>query len=215
MTFDAEAQTKVRLTEYGYYELAEKQTPERLKEYYAAKYCQQSVRTHQHEYSAAELSFRRNNLEQKRIKVESLLDPGEGQRRFLDIGAGEGFALGHFAGAGWEVTGMDYSSFGCGMHHPELSDWLLVGDLNELMEQLRKDIKKYQLILMDNVLEHVLEPLDVLKTVRALLAPRRFSLWKCPMTFRFCRCAYWSRVEYRPCFGWFRRITFLTSIIRG
>lgn len=46
MTLDAEYKTKVRLTEYGYYELAEKPTPERLSEYYAAKYYQQSVRTH-------------------------------------------------------------------------------------------------------------------------------------------------------------------------
>ena len=183
MTFDAEDQTKVRLTEYGYYELAEKPTPEGLKEYYAAKYYQQSVRTHQHEYGAAELSFRRNKLEQKRIKVESLLDPREGQRRFLDIGAGEGFALGHFAGAGWEVTGMDYSSFGCGMHQPELCDRLLVGDLNELMEQLRMDMKKYQLILMDNVLEHVLEPLEVLKTVKELLAPGGVLIVEVPNDF--------------------------------
>jgi SAM-dependent methyltransferase len=141
MTFDAEDQTKVRLTEYGYYELAEKPTPERLKDYYAAKYYQQSVRTHQHEYGAAELSFRRNKLEQKRIKVESLLDPDEGQRRFLDIGAGEGFALGHFAGVGWEVTGMD------------------------------------------NVLEHVLEPLEVLKTVKVLLAPGGVLIVEVPNDF--------------------------------
>ena len=115
--------------------------------------------------------------------MESLLDPGEGQRRFLDIGAGEGFAMGHFAGAGWDVTGMDYSSFGCGMHHPELCDRLLVGDLNELMNQLRTDSKKYQLILMDNVLEHVLEPLDVLKTVRELLAPGGVLIVEVPNDF--------------------------------
>jgi len=175
--------TTVRLTAYGYFELAEKPTPERLSEYYAAKYYQQSVRTHQHKYEADELLFRKNKLEQKRLKVESLLDPNEAQRQFLDIGSGEGFALAHYAQCGWEVTGMDYSSFGCTMHHPDLRDRLLVGDLNELMNQLKEAKERYQLILMDNVLEHVLEPLDVLRTVRELMVPGGILIVEVPNDF--------------------------------
>jgi 2-polyprenyl-3-methyl-5-hydroxy-6-metoxy-1,4-benzoquinol methylase len=173
----------VRQTAYGYYELAEKPTPEQLSEYYEAKYYQQSVRTHQHHYEADELLYRHNKLEQKRLKVENLLDANVTQRRFLDIGAGEGFALAHFAKSGWEVVGMDYSSFGCGLHHPDFCDRLLVGDLNELMNQLIASNKKYELILMDNVLEHVLQPLEVLQTIRDLLAPTGILIIEVPNDF--------------------------------
>jgi 2-polyprenyl-3-methyl-5-hydroxy-6-metoxy-1,4-benzoquinol methylase len=172
----------VRLTDFGYYELAEKPTAEGLREYYAAKYYQQSVRTHQHVYEEEELRHRRNKLEQKRLKVESLVELGD-ERRFLDIGAGEGFALAYFAESGWKVTGMDYSSFGCSTHHPELCDRLLVGDLNEQLNEMASGEERFELILMDNVLEHVLDPFEVLKVVRGLLAPAGILIVEVPNDF--------------------------------
>ncbi len=159
----------VILTRHGYYELADKPSAQQLAEYYAKKYYQESIRVHRPTYEAEEIRFRHAKLEQKRLKVEELRrDAAAG--RLLDVGAGEAFAMKHFADAGWEVIGLDYSRHGCETHHPELLDKLIVGDVMTGLEQLEKTAECYDLILLDNVLEHVIDPLAVLCRLRKLLS---------------------------------------------
>jgi len=178
------AYDKVRLTPFGYYELSEKPGPDELREYYAAKYYQQSVRTHQHSYEEDELAFRSAKLEQKRIKVKSLIGDSLPDRpRFLDVGAGEGFALAHFEAAGWDVIGMDFSSFGCGTHHPRLLDRMIVGDISDSLTRLAAEGARFDLILLDNVLEHVPDPLALLTTVRRLMRPHSVLIIEVPNDF--------------------------------
>lgn len=178
------AYDQVRLTPFGYYELAEKPGPDELREYYAAKYYQQSVRTHQHRYDADELAFRTAKLEQKRLKVQCLIGDRLPERpRFLDAGAGEGFALAHFESAGWDVAGIDFSSFGCETHHPGLLDRMIVGDISDSLARLATEEAVFDLILLDNVLEHVPDPLALLKTVRRLMRPHSVLIIEVPNDF--------------------------------
>jgi 2-polyprenyl-3-methyl-5-hydroxy-6-metoxy-1,4-benzoquinol methylase len=175
---------KVRETEYGYFELREKPSPTELKEYYANKYFQQSIRVHEKTYSENEIQFRKNKLEQKRLKTEALApELARGECRFLDIGAGEGFAMAHFVEAGWNVTGLDHSRYGCETHHPQILDKLVVGDVGDSLRGLENAGERYELVLMDNILEHVLEPLDVLKTVRSLLTTDGLLIIEVPNDF--------------------------------
>lgn len=173
---------EVVLTRHGYYELASKPEPEELSKYYADKYYQQSIRTHQHQYDEAEIRFRHAKLEQKRLKVEELLGSAEGGR-FLDVGAGEAFAMKHFHDAGWQVTGLDYSSFGCKTHHPVLIGNLITGDVSESLLALAGRGEKYDLVLLDNVLEHVLDPLAIMDVTRQLLTPTGILIVEVPNDF--------------------------------
>ena len=50
----------------------------------------------------------------------------------LDIGCGEGFALAHFRKSGFEVTGIDFSTYGISHHNPEVVDCMIAGDCEEI-----------------------------------------------------------------------------------
>ncbi len=166
----AEPMADVRQSDFGYYELAEKPSPEALGEYYAKKYYQQQIRTHQSSYKDEELTFRRNKLDQKLRVISTLRHTAlPAVPAFLDIGAGEGFAMQFFASQGWEVTGLDYSAHGCQTHHPHLMERLITGDLQASVDTLAEQNTHFDVILLDNVLEHLLDPAHLLRSVAPLM----------------------------------------------
>jgi hypothetical protein len=75
-----------------------------------------------------------------------------------------------FAARGWSVEGLDYSSAGLEAFHPELADALTCGDLFEVLDQRTASGERYQLVWLSNVLEHVLDPLALLESLRSLVA---------------------------------------------
>jgi 2-polyprenyl-3-methyl-5-hydroxy-6-metoxy-1,4-benzoquinol methylase len=174
----------VRQNDFGYYELAEKPTLEALGEYYAKKYYQQQIRIHQSTYSEEELTFRRNKLDQKLRVIRSLRhSPLPAVPAFLDIGAGEGFAMQFFTSQGWTVTGLDFSAHGCQTHHPELIDRLTTGDLQASVDGLASQNSRFDVILLDNVLEHVLDPAHLLRSIKPLMADDAVLVIEVPNDF--------------------------------
>ncbi len=161
---------KVKKSEYGYFELVQRPTPEALQVYYAEKYYQHAEGSYEVTYSEAEKTYFRNKIAQKflaAIRYMSL--PTDRPPRFLDVGAGEGWALAYFKGMGWECVGLDYSRFGCASQNPAVQEHLLVGDIYESLRGLVSSGECFDLILLDNVLEHVLDPSGLLVQVRGLL----------------------------------------------
>lgn len=94
-----------------------------------------------------------------------------GKPRFLDIGCGEGFSLKYFSSQDWIVSGTDYSISGVQRHFPELSKNVQVGDTEELIEKMCSEGKTFDLINLNNVLEHLLGPVEVMKNLKKLLSP--------------------------------------------
>lgn len=170
---------------YGFHELVAKPSEAELKEYYANKYYQQSVQMHQREYSDDDLVWKRNKLEQKAYLAEQYRDRAVGNKvkTFLDVGAGEGFAMTYFAQAGWEVCGLDYSSYGCSVHNPAMLQKLRIGDIGHSIDSLVAEGARFELVLMDNLLEHVLEPLAVLQKIHRLLADKGVLIIEVPNDF--------------------------------
>jgi len=159
---------RVKKNQFGFYEIINKPTPEELKRYYAEKYYQEASGGYEKSYSENEILYFKNKLSQKYIVINELLS-GISPKTFLDIGAGEGWALDFFKKQGWHCTGLDYSEFGCKKHHPDCLAEMRVGDIYENITNLIAENKKYQVILLDNVLEHVIEPLSLLKNIRQLI----------------------------------------------
>lgn len=170
---------------YGFHELLTKPSEAELKDYYANKYYQQAIQMHQREYSADDLLWKRKKLEQKAYLAEQYIasQTGIAGKKFLDVGAGEGFAMGYFAQAGWQVTGLDYSSYGCSQHNPQMLENLFIGDIGDSIDRLVLEGASFELILLDNILEHVLEPLAVLQKIRRLLADKGVLIIEVPNDF--------------------------------
>jgi 2-polyprenyl-3-methyl-5-hydroxy-6-metoxy-1,4-benzoquinol methylase len=163
------AMTNVVLNEYHFYELANKPSMEELKDYYAKKYYQENKGSYEIQYTDEELLYFRNKIEQKYIVLERLLTPSQRTPELLDIGCGEGFTLHFFKEKKWNVKGIDFSDYGCKKFNPDCLPTLLIGDIYEQMLLLTKADSKYDVIWLDNVLEHVLDPLHLLQACKKLL----------------------------------------------
>jgi 2-polyprenyl-3-methyl-5-hydroxy-6-metoxy-1,4-benzoquinol methylase len=172
----------LRLNAFGFYEIKQKPTPEELRDYYAKRYYQENLTTYQPEYPAEELEHIEGKLRLRHWVLEQLRK-GSGAGSFLDIGCGEGWALDYFQRQGWEVLGLDFSSFSLEKLHPTLRSQLRTGDLYEEVQKLVAASERFDVLWLDNVLEHVLEPADLLRHCRTLIKPNGVLVVDVPNDF--------------------------------
>src|SRR3989344_957479 len=174
----------VRKNKLGYYKLINKPSQSELEKYYRSKYYQQSKGSYQNKYSPAEITFFKNKLEQKYQIIQNLFGKiRPASLKFLDIGCGEGWALAFFQEKGWNVVGLDYSLAGCEVHNPECLDKIRPGDIYKNIPKLKKEGKYFDLIFLEHVLEHVVDPLILLKDCKNLLKVKGILVVKVPNDF--------------------------------
>jgi 2-polyprenyl-3-methyl-5-hydroxy-6-metoxy-1,4-benzoquinol methylase len=155
----------------GYWEIENKPTPQELQQYYAEKYYQEGLGSYELEYTRDELTYFNAKLEQRSAVLQRHLLPENGKPRLLDVGCGEGYTLSFFRQQGWSVKGFDFSSAGVKSKNPACMDALVTGDIFTLLEAEIQAGKTYDVVWLQNVLEHVLEPLKLLKSLRSLVTP--------------------------------------------
>jgi len=180
---EMQIESLVELNSFGFFSLKEKPSPEELSKYYEKKYFQEK-KTYKKEYSSEEIKYFKNKIEQKFYQITqsgTLLN--ERQYSLLDVGCGEGFTLNFFKELGWNITGLDYSDFGCKTHNPDCIPHLIKGDIYENIEALLEEEIKFDLIWLDNVLEHVLDPLMMLRQLKKLSSKNGILVIEVPNDF--------------------------------
>ncbi|KKU13886.1 MAG: Methyltransferase type 12, partial [Candidatus Magasanikbacteria bacterium GW2011_GWC2_45_8] len=127
---------------------------------------------YQQEYSADEVVYFKNKTEQKYQVIEKIFSLSDGRARtsLLDIGSGEGWVLHFFKEKGWQVAGVDFSEFGCKKFNPDCVDDVRTGDLYENLQVLIDARETFDVIWLDNVLEHIIDPLLSLQLCRGLVS---------------------------------------------
>lgn len=156
----------VTLNPAGYYELRSEYR-KNMDSFYKDEYYQDNHALYKNEYEASELEYKNNLYLQKDYLVKSMLGKcPDTKPGFLDIGCGEGYALAWFDQNGWDVVGIDESAYGVSAHNPSMTDKLVQGDFYN--EKIRLADRHYDFINADNVLEHVPDPLEFMKTVVSL-----------------------------------------------
>jgi 2-polyprenyl-3-methyl-5-hydroxy-6-metoxy-1,4-benzoquinol methylase len=163
--------SRLRKHPFGYWEIENKPTLGELQKYYANKYYQEGKGSYELEYSDEELMYFNAKLEQRWTVLQRYLSAMDGPPCMLDVGCGEGFALKFFKSKGWSVQGLDFSSAGVASKNPSCLDALLTGDIFVLLKAEIEAGETYDVVWLQNVLEHVLDPLDLLSSLRRLLTP--------------------------------------------
>lgn len=153
----------------GFWEVVNKPTNQELSEYYSNKYYQTEQSNYRKIYPDEELEVIRTKVSQRLHKVEEVRGGHRKSGRVLDVGCGEGFALAEFRRRGWEVEGLDYSVEGLRTMNPELLEHVEQGDVFELLETRVSNGNTYDVVWLNNVLEHVTEPLGLLRSLRRLI----------------------------------------------
>jgi SAM-dependent methyltransferase len=81
------------------------------------------------------------------------------------------------------VKGVDYSDFGIKQHNKALIDEFIAGDIYENLTVLYHKKEQFNLIWLDNVLEHVLDPLDLLNRCYGLCRNKGYLIIEVPNDF--------------------------------
>lgn len=156
----------------GYIEALPKPTPEDLHEHYANRYFQQNSGSYETSYATDELAYFANGA---RVAARTA-DRLELDRSLLDLGCGEGFFAAEFLRTGWSVKCCDYSNYALKRHQPDLLPHFTQGELYASVAQLAEKGETFGLVNLQNVLEHVLDPVDLMLGIKALLKPDRACL---------------------------------------
>jgi len=174
------ATTKLRKNPIGYWEVVEKRSEAELQDYYFRKYYQKAKGSCEHEYTAEELSYFRAEISQRWSVIKKYVST---TGSILDVGCGEGYTIAFFRKLGWKVKGLDYSRSGIEGKNPECSDALITGDIFQLLRQEGILKNRYDVIWLQNVLEHVIDPVRLLESLRSIVPPREMLLVTVPNDF--------------------------------
>ena len=169
-------------TKYGYYQLKQKVTAEELALFYAESYYQNDTSVYRKQYAQKELKNKRCRLQRMQKIAERQMQGRDSGKMFLDIGCGEGFALQYFMEQGYDVTGIEYDVHGCEYHNPQVVDKIYKGDSYTVLSQFERQSCS-GLILMDNVLEHVLDPECFIQKVTDVARPGTCLIINVPNDF--------------------------------
>lgn len=165
--------------ELGFLEVREKPSVAELENYYAQRYYQEEKGAYSQSYSDNELACLDHKIAQKHFLIEQAGYARAGAS-LLDVGCGEGFVMKWFHDRGHPVLGFDFSDAGVTSMNPSLSEHLQTGDVFQALERKISSGEQYDVIWLQHVLEHVLEPLELLQSLNSLVSEQGVMLLTVP-----------------------------------
>ena len=151
----------------GYYEVIDKPSKKELNDYYSKKYYQEETGNYRKSYPAHEISHLRDRVSHREFVINKIVKKENG--KLLDVGCGQGIELQFFHEKGWEVEGIDFSLSGMEDINPNMLKYAEKGNIYTLLDRKIKNQNKYDVIWLKNVLEHVIDPIKLLKDLRKLI----------------------------------------------
>ena len=176
-----------QLTGAGYLQAMPRPQQQELDIFYRELYYGEGVTDTYH------VSYSDDELKQKRLRADcvvELLAQNFGQKEtvdFLEVGCGEGFVLSSAVAKGWNVSGVDYQSAPVLAFNPAMAPRIAAIDPNVYLNDLIESGVKKDVLVLQNVLEHVLHPEELLRKLQQLLADDGCLLVQVPNDFSDCQ----------------------------
>lgn len=156
---------KLKKNKFEFYELDKKPNKNYLLKYYQDIYFQKNKAYYKKKYSKLEIDYINSKLKQKFYIITKILNK-KTSCSLLDIGCGKGEFISYFKKKNWKVTGIEKTSIS---FNKNINNNIIAGDAIEILKQLAFEKNKYDLIVMHNVFEHLLEPERVLILIKKIL----------------------------------------------
>jgi SAM-dependent methyltransferase len=156
---------KEKLNRLGFYEAVPKPSIDEISRHYTEKYYQNAQGSYAAKYLPDELQYF-NNIARVAHAVSIKL---ELDASMLDLGCGEGFFTKSFHSFGWNVSCCDFSDFGIKQHNADMLPFFSGGDIFKSIEKYKIESNTFGLVNIQNVLEHVIEPVGLITDIKPLL----------------------------------------------
>jgi 2-polyprenyl-3-methyl-5-hydroxy-6-metoxy-1,4-benzoquinol methylase len=115
--------------------------------------------TYEAEYSQKELDHKALEANLAILALKNLISNHDTPLSLLEFGCGEGFFLKQVVSQeSWGIKGVDFSKFGIEKWNPELLEKCDFGDLYFFLNRYIKENTRFDICILRNVLEHVINP---------------------------------------------------------
>lgn len=98
----------------------------------------------------------------------------------LDIGCGEGHLLKKLTKEKIKVTGIDFNDFGIAKFNPAMLKKFKKGDVIHMIREYSLEGKKFDVIFLNHVLEHVLYPRKLLASITKIIKDNGYLIVSVP-----------------------------------
>lgn len=156
---------KENLTEHNFIQCSPIPSTSELSEFYKNKYFNQPTGSYSVKYTDLEAQHF-NNIAKTSLHT---LKKYTQTTSLLDIGCGEGFLVSYFLKENWTVACCDYSIEGLKRQNPNLEPHFLHLGIEEALKHYKG--QSFSAISLQNVLEHVIDPITTLKEIQELSGP--------------------------------------------
>ena len=153
-----------------YYQLSPKPSEKMLKDYYENIYFQQLKGSYEKTYSKDELLYFHNNNSIISSCLKKIFNEDIKKKSLLDLGSGEGWTLKYFHKAGCKVLGVDFSSHGISKFNKPMLKYFIESEILAFIDNCIAENKKFDVINLTNVIEHVLYPERLLISIKKILS---------------------------------------------
>ena len=169
---------KIKKNNFGFYQVYPAPNKKRLEKYYKEKYFDKNIsyksilkpeEENYHKCISAVKIFMLNK-KIKKLKNKSLLDIGAGQGTFLNN------IKMHFK----KCTGVDFSSDNFLKKNKFNIDFISINPEDFIK---KNDLKKFDIITLNNVLEHVPDPINLLKKLKLKIKKKTYLILTVPNDF--------------------------------
>jgi 2-polyprenyl-3-methyl-5-hydroxy-6-metoxy-1,4-benzoquinol methylase len=159
--------TKIIKNKYGFFEVKNKPSRDELSSFYSKKYYQNPTGQYQNNYSNEEIKYFSNKA---KVALKTITRINSSAKSLFEIGCGEGFFADYlFKNNISDLELNDFSDFGLKTFHPHLIKFLKKLDVYDHINQVYNTNKCFDIISMDNVLEHVIDPELLLRNLMNLM----------------------------------------------
>lgn len=167
-------------SKFGFYSASPLPTTKELTDHYSAQYYLNPTNsTYQQNYTQDELKHRKMRAELSLHAISKVIDSCEGKSLF-EIGFGEGYILQAAHDRGMQIAGVDFTDAGLKTMHPELRSKVDVADAYAHIDTLIEKNETFDICVIQNVLEHVIDPSAMIERMKSILKPNGLAVINVP-----------------------------------
>jgi len=168
---------------FKYYNVKPIPTTEFLNDFYSNFYFKKKLcATYSEKYSSEELKHKKKRAQ---LVIDFILNNiNKKRKKILEIGSGEGFLLKAAHDNNFRISGIDYNDYAIKNFNKSILKFFTKCNPDQYLKELILKKKKFDVVLLQNVLEHVRDPSALILDIKKILFKNSYLFIQVPNDFK-------------------------------